>query len=686
MIQKIAIVLLLIFSIKSNANSLDNCKAILQNDTLTIENDIVFQKFLWNKGNLIRLSFGRKSDKQSIIASDNIPVFLQTGYGDDGSFKVRQVKQNNITPAYLEVEVIANTGSLQVKRVFRVVSGSPAIACNLFFKGSYQLNQSQDKNKGDLKNIEGNNARKEGEAIHNETERIRLHTGHWSARSVEFYDITDRNNTLVQEYERIPYRQKSELRGNLLLMQNQSLKQGFFILKEAPNSSVQHAYDGFDFTILRNQLSVNGAGILPEDINDSVWVRGYGVVLGIAESNQEIDLLTSLRKYQQTIRLHFDSRDKMIMMNTWGDRGQDRKVNEQFIMAELEAGAKLGISHFQIDDGWQTGKSANSAFEGGSFNNIWRNDNYWKPDIRKFPNGLSALVEKGKKLGIEVCLWFNPSPDNSLENWEKDANVLISLNKTYGIRTFKIDGVNFPDKKAEINFRKMLDKVVVATHGNVVFNLDVTAMRRGGYHLFNEYGNLFVENRYTDWANYYPFWTLRNLWMLSKYVPAQNLQMEFLNIWRNKDKYPSDDPLAPATYTFDYVFALTMMAQPLAWFEGTGLPEDAFKSSGLIKTYRKIQSDIHQGIILPVGNEPDGYSWTGFQSIQQDKGYLLVIREKSDVNTYKLKTWLKPGTKIKFENVLGSGKPFVTKTGESGSVEFKLNQPNSFALFKYTVL
>ena len=59
-----------------------------------------------------------------------------------------------------------------------------------------------------------------------------------------------------------------------------------------------------------------------------------------------------------------------------------------------------------------------------------------------------------------------------------------------------------------------------ATGGQAVFNLDVTAGRRWGYHYGNEYGNIFLENRYTDWGNYHPHWTLRNLWMLSRYRAA----------------------------------------------------------------------------------------------------------------------------------------------------------------------
>ena len=82
----------------------------------------------------------------------------------------------------------------------------------------------------------------------------------------------------------------------------------------------------------------------------------------------------------------------------------------------------------------------------------------------------------------------------------------------------------------------------------------------------NEYGNIFLENRYTDWGNYYPYRTLRNLWMLSRYVPAEKMQIEFLNKWRNADKYDVADPFAPARYSFDYLFAITLAAQRwLGW-------------------------------------------------------------------------------------------------------------------------
>lgn len=83
-------------------------------------------------------------------------------------------------------------------------------------------------------------------------------------------------------------------------------------------------------------------------------------------------------------------------------------------MKELERAARLGITHFQIDDGWQIGKSPNSAVARGSFKNIWNNKDYWKPDPQKYPRGLHPIVKRGKELGIEIGLWFNPSIQNDL--------------------------------------------------------------------------------------------------------------------------------------------------------------------------------------------------------------------------------------------------------------------------------
>ena len=56
---------------------------------------------------------------------------------------------------------------------------------------------------------------------------------------------------------------------------------------------------------------------------------------------------------------------------------------------------------------------------------------------------------------------------------------------------FKIDGLQIPTKTAEQNLRRLFDTVLEQTNYEVIFNLDATAGRRGGYHYMNEYGNIF---------------------------------------------------------------------------------------------------------------------------------------------------------------------------------------------------
>jgi len=669
--------------------NLKNCKAYLHNDTLTFENEVIFQHFRWNNGNLIRLAFGDQKSGRSIIEADDQSSFntgikgaVTTG---NGILETSNVAVTSITPAHVKIKVLCSIDKMHIMRVFYLYPDCPAIRCELYIKGEIEGNKISSLNSANLKNMEYAIGKREGGSQTVVTDKVRLQGNHWKARSVEFFDVSDHNNNLVQTYDRLVYIHECQLRGNLLFLENLLTGSRLFFLKEAPTTSAQLYSPGYDFIVQKGEVKVTGLGVATSGLTDTSWIKAYGTVIGLGLTNDELGILSALRIYQKSVRTHLPGRDDMILMNTWGDRGQDSKISEAFCFAELEAGAKLGISHFQIDDGWQTGRSSNSSYKGGSLNNIWSNPNYWKPNPQKFPNGLAPLVKRGKELGIEICLWFNPSSDNSNVNWEKDADALISLYKQFGIRTFKIDGVEMPDKASEINFRKMLDKVMKATDGQVVFNLDVTAGHRGGYNFFNEYGNIFLENRYTDWQNYYPYWTLRNLWMLSKYIPPESLQIEFLNIWRNQNNYIGD-PFGPINYSFDYAFAITMMAQPLAWFEATGLPIEAFKYAPGIKKYRLLQNEIHSGVILPIGDEPDGIHWTGFQSIIGNKGFFLVFREASPNTKNSIKTWLPIGIKVKCDLVLGEGNSFIAEIDSNERLPFELKTLNTYSLYHYEVI
>lgn len=677
-----------------NAKPTESCYAYRSGNLLIIGNEVISQTFRWNNGNLQLMEVKDKVTGKTVgFALENsisgnvgdLALPFVNAKPENGGFEQKITAKSDKEPEYLNVNVFFDLDDVRVKRVFKVYARTAAIASHYEFKGKGTFNRTEAAKVRDngKEMIENANLHTTDDNEVSVMGNVPLNSNHWKFRFVEFTETTDHNNTLVQEDTYLAYRRSARVRGNLVLARNKSLETGFFILKESPSSDNQQYYPGYDFSFSQNQIRVFGTGVHAADLKEDEWLRGYGYVVGIAD-NKEYNLLLTLKSYQKKIRALLEERDEMILMNTWGDRSQDSRMNEQFIFKELESGARLGITHLQLDDGWQQGLSRNSASKEGKKWNDWSVED-WQPHKQRFPNGLGPVLEKAAKKNIEICLWFNPSKVNSYANWKRDADILIGHYKNYGIKTFKIDGVDFQDKEAETNLRKLFDRVYDGADGNVTFNLDATAGRRAGYHYFTEYGNIFLENRYTDWGNYYPYQTLRNLWMLSKYVPAEKLQIEFLNKWRNPDKYPENDELAPHNLPFGYVTAISLMAQPLAWLESSNLPEEAFAAGEILKKYAQIQHDIHSGQIFPVGEEPDGYSWTGFQSMHENRGYLLIFRENNDNNQQMIPTWLEKGQNVMLTPVLGEGNSGLQQVTDTGKLKFILPEKNSFCLYRYEV-
>lgn len=669
---------------KTSINYKD-CLAYRKGDSLILENSMIKRVFLFKNGNLSSYSL---SNKQSagywLLASEQSDFSLpgKTPGSYNATLKTRITTETPQQASHLEAEVTLSYDDLQIRRVFRLYPFTPAIACDTYLRGFTTKWLHDSHGLAALKS-----ARSPGTFYSDENvvlDHLSLPGHNWQVKSIEFFDATDENNTLVQEYPRTVYSRQQQLRGNLLLMKELPSHEALFWLKEAPVSGAQLEYPGFDFSIKFNDFKAVGIGLKSTDLSNGEWIKGYSIVTGVA-SDGEVNIRKALRTYQQNLKPADPVGDNMIMLNTWGDRGQDKHINEAFILKEILLGAKLGITHLQMDDGWQTGKSAASVFPGGSFQNIWLNPQYWKLDSVKFPNGFDKLTSAAQKNGIVISTWFNPSPDSSFKYWRKDASVLINQYKNYGIYSWKIDGVKIADKLAEVNFRKMLDTVVESTGNKAIFNLDVTAGKRFGYNYFYEYGNLFLENRYTDFASYYPHSTLRNLWMLSKYIPPQRLQVEFLNKWRNTDKYPKNDLFAPEHYSFDYLFAITMAAQPLAWMEASNLPPEAFRIAHLIKTYKKYWHEWHSGQIFPIGEEPSGMSWTGFQSVLQDKsfGYVLVFREMTARREMKYILGELPLGNYEFQLIAGDGDSFNAIISPDHMVKLMLPEERSFAFYRY---
>ncbi|MDO5570948.1 MAG: alpha-galactosidase [Bacteroidales bacterium] len=648
--------------------SYKDCVAKINDDTLYVENAYILYKWKLNNGEIIPLSIYDKKGKTSQNFSNaNSGCILESENNKFlGNKKIRIYKKDKDykSPAALEIEIINEYQLLSLKRIIRIFPNTPALT----FDYSLSYTDLKDINPANLKQL-----------------NYQFKDIHWDYSFIEFRDMTDINDNLVFKSHLMPYNQQIKQKGNLAFAKNKNNGFSFFILKEAPNTTSQVNFPGYDFVVSNNSLYIPLSGI--EKTNSfNEFIPAYSITFGI--SDKQTNGRIALRNYLRNSAPDFGKDREMILLNTWGDRGGEEVVNEKFVLAEIKRASQLGITHFQIDAGWQQGNFNKNNFE-GDLSQIEKSESeLWTLSKERFPNGLKRTVDYAKKMNVILGLWFNPNGNRNFILWEKDAQILIDFYKKYGIKYFKIDGVSLINKESAINFQAMLDRVKQETDGDVFFNLDLTAQIRGGQFSYRYAGNLFMENRYTDWSNYYPFHTLRNAWMLSEFYPAENLQVEFLNNWRNKDKYNQEDKFAPFNYSFEYLFATTMACQPLAWFEASNLPSEADYLKDTIEKYKKVQYDFHNGIILPIGNEPNGCSWTGFQSISQenqDEGYFLIYRENNNSDNHNINSFIAPETNIKLTCICGNGKDQNIKSDGYGNIKFELDKPNSFVLYKYEI-
>jgi alpha-galactosidase len=462
---------------------------------------------------------------------------------------------------------------------------------------------------------------------------------HVRLTGVHLHDITDHFDYLVEERTlHSGHRGSHAFTGNLLQCTNLVTAESLLLARLAPTPEAHFTRrNATDFHWVNGRgVAVYGTGISGLCEDHSNLITSYGLLLLPAAA----DALPGAWRahYRQRMQRAVFS-DPLCLSNTWGDRNQDAALNASFARKELEALKVTGIRGLMLDDGWQAGVTANSKLASGG---LWEgyhaaDSRFWRVHPEKFPDGLEPLVEAARKAGKELALWFSPDSSNDFANWEEDAAILLDLYHRHGIRAFKLDGIKLRTRLGERRFGWLLDALDEGSDGAIVPVLDVTSEVRQGYFREIDHGILFLENRYTDWGNYYPYRTLRSIWQLSRWIPAQRLHIEFLNPRRNRETYDGD-PFAPEHYPISYLYALTMVGHPLAWMEVQHLaPGDREHLRPVSEWHAANHRRLLSADIEPVGELPDGRSWSGFVFHFPDGGTgVLVFRDNAKCNTLEL--------------------------------------------------
>ncbi|MCX5661488.1 MAG: alpha-galactosidase [Planctomycetota bacterium] len=488
---------------------------------------------------------------------------------------------------------------------------------------------------------------------------------HLRLTQVSFRDRSDHHNELVAENTWLlhPSEAGLQLAGNLFVLHDNLRDAGLIFLKEAPLPHVRPAPNPVDFHVLPEWIGPwrwaflgHGNGAPASGSTPDTLVAGPGyrwiVLTYSGGSGGRAGCTAALQAYQRHLRRYTPGQDARFLVNYWGDRSRDVVVNDAFYRKEVDAAADLGGDVLQIDSGWHRGRLADNVNGKNIYDNFRGEDpNFWDLDKNRFPHGLEPIIAQAKARGLAFGLWFAPDSGDDFARWREDADRMLELHRTLGVTYFKIDYMAIRSRLAERRFHQMVDAVREDTAGAVTFDMDITAGERPGYFGQMSLGPLFVENRYTDWHRYWPHHTLRNLWKLSPWVDPRRLRLELLNNTRNPQRYP-DDPLAPARYSPAYLFASVMFAQPLGWFEAQNLPlEYRAEVAALVKVWRHHRDAIFAGTILPLGDEPDGLSWTGLASLSPapgsgGTGYLLLFRETHNAPDWAGQLPALPGLEI----------------------------------------
>jgi alpha-galactosidase len=643
-----------------------------------------------------KTGYGWGYEKGQGMAMFNIPIFEFSRC----FLQVRADVSNNegLSEDFLVVQVLFEGEDATVKLQFQVFPELPFITSYILVKGSgVEVDHgpvheeifdgiSQDKPASEApKGIQLPDV----DAI----DAFSISNAHLKLESVRLFDVTDKYDNLVEKSEELLFVSNFRVfSGNMFVVKAYLDDEELMVVKEGPTEfGSLNRKDGELRIRPKSALQLVGSGIDYEHLDENEFTLCYGCTIGVGS-------LGSLKRQYKRLygKVYTGGRlnDLFIMSNTWGDRSQDTAISESFIKKELETAKCLGVDVVQIDDGWQEGITGNSALVKGG---VWEggyydfNPEFWKVNTKKFPNGLEAIAEYANDNSIELGLWFSPDAARDYENWQKDVETLVDLYEKYNIRHFKLDGLRILNKRCERNIVKFLAKVSARTGNNVTFNVDVTAGVRLGYLYYKQFGTIFVENRYTDWVNYYPHTTLKNLWCLSELFPSRRFQFEVLNNRRNVDKY-GNDLLAPKNYSIDYIFATTMVANPLMWMEMCNLSEeDKEVLAKVISVYKRERKAMYVCEVLPIGDMPDGASFTGFQlKLNDTEGYFLFFREHNSESEYEYRVHDVSSKALKCEVLYSNAdvnKVHISSVvSASNRLTVGLPEMRSFAFVKYRVV
>jgi hypothetical protein len=439
---------------------------------------------------------------------------------------------------------------------------------------------------------------------------------------------------------------------------------GVMLVKESPKAVNQPAHYTGAFHANSTGLVSTGWGLTPAEIATDRF-RECWANWSIVYQDGDDGMQQALKRFDAARYPVFPKRDMFILSNTWGpaNPGGGQFTSEEFVMKEIPALAELGVDVMQIDDGWQ--KSGGGP---GAKDFLPKYKNGWKDikaacDKYQLRLGLWVAIRNAKLADLKHCL-----DDLGFISWKADFDHLASR-ADYEARTGA--------------YREVMKHAWMKNQFSLCPEYGDP---RYGWYFAKEYGSIYFQNiqeAKPDHLTMVPFHVLRQHWLMTKYFPANKLQVMLQNPKR-VGKY-SDG----REHGHGYCFAMGLPFVPCFFQSGQFLDEQGKKElKDLIALYKTCREDLFTSTTYPIGDEPDNASWSGFQMVSTTKpnsGHLLLFRELHNTeSTRTIRLKFLAGKKLKIEN-LRSGESRTVAAGVDGAVEFTIANPADYQLLRYSI-
>ena len=425
--------------------------------------------------------------------------------------------------------------------------------------------------------------------------------------------------------------------------------------------------------------------VLGEQGLETIWLD-FGMVRGDVDT-----LAAAFREFQlKYVTMNPESRKPYIFYNTWNYQERNcfwnhknylADMNEERMMAEIDAAHEMGVDVFVIDTGW------------------YEKTGDWLVNRARFADGMKAVKAKLDGYGMKLGLWIGPSfaavtsralsenPDCKLtwngetgnpfsvwlteesyhmclvsDYWKVLADTLISLNKELGVSYFKWDSVgqygcndprhhhgteeNTPEERAEvyafnvgIYMQKIVDRICAACPDAIV-DFDITEGYRsvglgflsvGKYFLINNgpyYQNYNIPyDPNTVWSNIFVHpgparpWICRTPLTFDKWIPS----VLFLT------HYLPDDPMGSQ----DINLASLILGQNGIWGDLPAISAEGRARFGeVLSYYKRVRDDVTAESAVKSGMTGSAFECYEKINSETGRGVVCVFATVQDTFRY----------------------------------------------------